>query len=1292
MDTPGAYIPMDRRRALARCAELPDRADGTALFADISGFTPLTEALARALGPRRGAEELTHHLNLVYDALIAEVDHYGGSVIGFAGDAITCWLDGDDGARATACGLAMQAAMRRFAAVPIPSGDPVALAAKVAVATGPARRFVVGDPEIQRIDVLAGATLERMVAAEHLAAKGEVVLDEPTAARAGAALRVAEWRVEDGTGRRFAAATGLARPVAWTPLPPLPPDALSEDQTRPWLLPPIFERLHSGQGDFLAELRPVAVLFLGFRGIDYDADPHAPGLLDAYVRWVQQVLARYGGYLLQIIIGDKGSYLYAAFGAPIAHDDDAARAMAAALELRTAPPTLGYSADVRIGVAAGRVFTGAYGGAIQRTYGALGDAVNLAARLMQHATSGGILVGDGARKAAAHGFTWQSLPPLTVKGKADPVAVYGLVGAAKRHAAHAQQSSYVLPMVGREAELALVDRTIEQALTGRGQILAITAEAGLGKSRLVAETIRRAGARGLDIYVGECQSYGAHNSYLVWEGIWRAFFGLEGVDASDEQARILEARLAAIDPALVPRLPLLGVALNLPIPDNDLTASLDAKLRKDSLEALLVDCLRAQARSTPLLLVLEDCHWIDPLSRDLIEAIGRVTADVPVLLVAAYRPPEAGQPQAPRIEQFPHCTVVPLTSFTGEEAERLITLKLGRLVGDGAAPATRLVERITEQAQGNPFYIEELLNYLHDRAIDPRDPRALEGLELPASLHSLILSRIDRLSESQKTTIKIASVIGRQFRMDWLWGVYPSLGAPARVRSDLETLSGLDLTPLDQPEPEYVYLFKHIVTREVAYESLPYARRALLHGQLGGFVEGAYAGALDQYVDLLAYHYDLSGVAPKKREYLRRAGDAAQAAYANAAAIDYYRRLLPLLDEAEQSPALLRLGQVLELVGDWSEASDRYRQALQLAEELDDRHGQAACQRAMGWLLRKQGECREASSWLEQARTSFERLSELAAVSQVMTDMGEVSRLLGAYAEAKKWYDDALSLAASVEEREPRLIAQAQALKGAGTLAAKQGDNATARTLYEESLAMRRELGDRPSVAVLLNNLGIVARYMEDYAMAWNMNEESLAVLREIGDRFAASQLLNNLGCVAADMGDYVMARRLLAESVDIQRQLGDKGCLAIALNSLGDVLLDEEDHMAARPLLMESLAINVDMGDRAAIAYLLDDFAALATAEGQPGRALRLAGAAAAAHDAIGSQLPAGERARFDRLQAPARQALGEHLSMAVWGEGRAMTLEQAVEYALAGQTGIRAEDDGGHSVEKGVAAASSR
>lgn len=248
------------------------RSQGTSLFADISGFTPLTEALTRTLGARRGVEELTRHLNRVYDALVDDVHRYGGSIINFAGDAITCWFDADAGERAVACGLAMQEAMGRQPSVEIQGGAAVPLTLKVGVARGSAGRFAVGDPRVQVLDVLAGALLGEMAAAANAARRGEVVVT-----RALADALSADWALVCGEERlvgdgdeatAVVVVQGVGRPVPealWGPGTPLP-----DEVVRPWLLPAVFERLATGRGEFLTELRPAVALFLKFTGIDYD--------------------------------------------------------------------------------------------------------------------------------------------------------------------------------------------------------------------------------------------------------------------------------------------------------------------------------------------------------------------------------------------------------------------------------------------------------------------------------------------------------------------------------------------------------------------------------------------------------------------------------------------------------------------------------------------------------------------------------------------------------------------------------------------------------------------------------------------------------------------------------------------------------------------------------------------------------------------------------------------------------------------------------------------------------------
>ncbi|NJN93271.1 MAG: hypothetical protein HC875_03870 [Anaerolineales bacterium] len=477
------YIPQDRRRAIARGEELPDRTQGAALFADISGFTPLTEALVKELGSRRGADELTKNLNLVYSALIDQAHLYGGSIIGFSGDAITCWFDHDEGLRAIACGLGMQQAMAAFERITTPSGNTISLGMKAAIASGPARRFRVGDPYIQYIDVLAGQTLDRMVMAEQQARRGEVLVSSETAAPLEQALVVAEWRSQPDETGRFAVVTGL------TLFPPLPTDSLvpvtaaeqlTEEQVRPWLLPPIFERLHGGQDEFLAEIRPAVALFLKFGGLNYDQDDAAGQKLDRYIQWVQRTLARYEGYLIQLTVGDKGSYLYAAFGAPVTYANEADRAVAAALELRSPPVELDFIGPVQIGLSRGLMRTGAYGSPTRQTYGVLGDETNMAARLMNKAEPGQILVSQRVADTVAKSYQLQYQGLVQVKGRKEPLAV-SLVLGRRLPSPQRPAAIFTQPLLDREAELAQLDKNLAAVLMGEGHVVRLEGCRGVGK-------------------------------------------------------------------------------------------------------------------------------------------------------------------------------------------------------------------------------------------------------------------------------------------------------------------------------------------------------------------------------------------------------------------------------------------------------------------------------------------------------------------------------------------------------------------------------------------------------------------------------------------------------------------------------------------------------------------------------------------------------------------------------------------------------------------------------------------
>jgi adenylate cyclase len=961
----------------------------------------------------------------------------------------------------------------------------------------------------------------------------------------------------------------------------------------------LYARERAGQDALLTEFRPAVALFLRFVGIDFERD-EAGAHLDAFIRQVQGILARYEGVLLQLTIGDKGSYLYAAFGALTAHEDDARRAMKAAIELRETAAVTGFLTLVQIGISCGTMRAGSYGGTTRRTYGVMGDDVNLAARLMGQAAPGEILVSGRVHQAVAADFAFEPRPPILLKGKAEPLPVFAVIGAQQRRAIRLQEPTYALPMVGRQATLHTITTKIDLVLQGQGQVVGIVAEAGLGKSRLVAEVIRAARRNGFVGYGGACQSDGMNTPYLVWKPIWSAFFDVDPELPLRKQLRHLEGEIEDRAPARVAALPLLGAVLGLPIPDNDFTQTLDPQTRKSALHILLEDCLKTAAREEPLLLVFEDLHWIDALSHDLLEDLARALADSPICFVIAYRPPGLMRLQAPRMEALPQFTKIELQELNRLEAEQAIRAKLLQLypARAGGLP-TGLVDKLMARAQGNPFFLEELLNYLHDRNLDLNDPAALEKIELPDSLHTLVLARIDQLTEREKTTLRVASIIGRLFRAQWLADYYPLLGQVERVKSDLDKLDTLDITPLDSPEPELMYLFKHIVTHEVTYESLPFALRAQLHEQLALYLEKQIAAGVfyeSSLLETLVFHYTHTENKTKQREYLFKAGEAAQKSFANDAALDYYSTLLPLLtDGKEQTEIYLKRGQVLELMGRYDEAERDYHSALDAAR--DDNALKASAQFALGKLNRLRGDYDPALAWLERAKEARTVSKDTAGLAQVLIETGMVLWRKSEYSQAHEPLNEGLRLARQAGDK----LMTALALNNLGNVVSDQGDNNAARVLYEESLALRREMGSKSGIASSLNNLGAVAVEQGDYAAARALHEESLALKRAMGDKWGIAGSLGNLGNLALERGDYAAARVLSEESLALSRTMGDKSSMTFWINNLGSVAYAQGDYAAARAWFEESLALSEEMDEKFMMAESLLSLGILDLAENEP-------------------------------------------------------------------------------------------
>jgi class 3 adenylate cyclase/tetratricopeptide (TPR) repeat protein len=859
------FLSADRRHAIASGATLPDQQDGMVLFADVAGFTPLTEYLADTLGPQRGAEEVAGAIQRIFDTLAEAVHRHRGSIITSAGDSLTCWFDADHRPSAVACALDMQAAVGAFTGPPDASSP---LGLKVAAAGGTTHRLLVGDPAVQLFDVISGEAVDRAGRGEKACRPGEVVIDRATTDLLAGTIATADERGE------FVLVSSLAATVPEDPWPGLAADAIDDATVRRFINPAVHSRLVAGHARFLAEFRAVGALFVSF-----DAEDTAA--LDSMVRLAQATVAGAGGSVFDVSTGDKGSYLFAGFGAPVAHGDDVRRAVTAAHELQRQT-----GGALRIGLHCGQAYAGLYSGRLWSTYTGKGDVINLSARLMMTASPGQVLMSAAVGSALDRRFLIQALGPVTVKGHTEPVAVCELVGTGMP-VANLSEPRYPLPMVGRKTEREAIDAAVADAAQGRGGVLAFCADAGMGKSRLVNATILRAKEAGFATFAGQCQPHGIGSAYLPWRPIWNALLGLAADDPAEARQAALMSTLAAADAAAVPIAPLLSTLLDLPLEETDATRGMPAVVRKQLLEQFLGGALRGRAAAGPLCIAIEDLHWIDSLSRDLLGALAGAVSDVPVLLVLAYRPAD--------LERL--VAIAPSRELTLAELEPRYSSQLAWMLMThmaGADPDPGTVATIVERANGNPFYIEELVREIVERGGSTSD--------LPTSLESLILGRIDRLPPSQQLTARVASVIGRRFPTAWLSGAYGDTLDISRLPGDLVGLGASGLIVADTPLPEEAYLFRHALVRDVAYETLSLQLREELHEQLARYLEEQWESPP---VDLLAHHYAHTRNAVKEGLYRRLAAEVAirNGAYADARA--HVRRASQIAAAQPESPGKL---------------------------------------------------------------------------------------------------------------------------------------------------------------------------------------------------------------------------------------------------------------------------------------------------------------------------------------------------------------------------------------------------
>jgi ABC-type transport system substrate-binding protein/class 3 adenylate cyclase len=657
-------------------------------------------------------------------------------------------------------------------------------------------------------------------------------------------------------------------------------------------------------------------------------------LIDEVMRLESEQVERYGGTVAQL----AGDSMLALFGAPVSHEDDSERAVRAGLAIQRAIARYAHEVDdaygvqlaVRIGVNTGPVL---YAEEIEDgsdRFNALGETVNVAARLQELATAGGVLLGPETARQVDDCFELEPLGMQELRGKAMPVELYRVAGERETDDANAPTT----PLVGRDFELTVLERALDGLGEGRGVLVSVMGEPGIGKSRLVWEA-REATRDRIRFVEGRCVSYAEAFPYWPIRDLLRSWLGV-GVSTPEARIRLeLKAELAQLlgahaDDAYPFLANLLGLGLE---PDGSARLR---ELNRESLQhqtfAVFTEFLRRLSDETPLCLVLEDLHWADDSTLELLEAILPAVEDASLGLFLLYRTER--EHRSWRLgelarQRYPHrYRELELRPLAGDASRTL-----ARNAARGDLPET-VAELLAERSGGNPFFLEEALHDLVERGALRRDNGRLElavgvdELAVPALVQGALQARLDRLDQSTRELLSVAAVVGRTFGTQLLERLVP----PDELLPALSELQRLDLVVEQRRRPAPEYRFRHGLVQEVAYAQLVEPARRRLHRRVGEALEELYRGEPEKVYQLLARHFAEADEPEKAADYLLKAGDAARALYADQEALQHYRRAQMFLarigDERRERDLLFKIGLAHHLAFNFEEAEAAYDEAL----------------------------------------------------------------------------------------------------------------------------------------------------------------------------------------------------------------------------------------------------------------------------------------------------------------------------------------------------------------------------
>ena len=1132
------YLPRLTLQWLAEDPKALHRAvDGSVVFVDISGFTKLSEKLAK-LG-RIGAEEMADAINTCFADLLGKAYEEDGMLLKFGGDALMLLFAAENpeehAARAARAAHGMRARLRTVGKLDT-AGGRVNLRMSVGVHSGVFDFFLVGGSHRELI--VAGPAATQVVTMEGTADAGEIVISPAVAEH----LPRSCVGSEKGPGFLLRSAPAGDPPSAVWALPDVADDLLRFSV-------PVATREHLLAGVAEPEHRQASVAFIHFDGIDgllereglmWVADE-----LDRLVRDTQSAVDEFGICFLASDVDADGGKLILTAGVPRATGEDEERLLLALRRIVDGDRAI----PVRVGINRGSVFSGDVGPPYRRTYTVMGDTVNLAARLMAKASRGEIYATESVLERSSTRFETTELEPFMAKGKAKPVQAWSL-GAPVR--GRSRDSVEEMPLVGRSDEIGTLRTALDSAWAGNVTLVEIVGEPGIGKSRLLGQLREEAG--GCETLRATCEAYTSSTAYAVWREILRELLELGWEDPDRLVVDRVSAEVSASAPDLLPWLSLIVLIFDAAMPSTpevDALAELNRRAKlHEVMASLLPRLLPAQT-----LVEIEDAHHMDEASAELLAHLTVRVHDRPWLIAVSRRASSADGSRSP------------------EDRETTVRLEIGPL----SEPATIVLAQaatvenpllphdlnvVVERSAGNPQFLLDLV------------AATATGSALPESVESAATARIDQLSTPDRSIVRRASILGLSFHPRFLDDVLE----PDTPRPDEQTWARLG--EFFEGEADGYRRFRRAVVREAAYDGLPFRTRKALHQVIGERLEREVEDP-DEAAGILSLHFTLAGRYEKAWPYARTAARRAHERFANEEAAQLYQRAidagrrLPDVDQADLAQAYASMSEVLVKAGQIRKAASANSAARRLAanepltlahllferSRIEERLGRYS--RSLGWSTRAQH--------ILQDLDSHDAATELA---EVTTWHAMVLQAEGRSRAAIKWAQRAIEQAESIDDRKALGLAYNVLDWAKSTLGESTGG-----IYWRRSLEIAEEAADLERQAHVLNSLGYSAFYEGRWDEAMDFYERARALFEKIGDPVTSEAVAGNVAEILAERGRYDDAEAILRDSLRVWRASEYRYFLAGCLSDLGRVAARTQRFAEALAMLDEALILFSDVG-----------------------------------------------------------------------------------------------------------------